>query len=128
MRLRRASTIKSSEKTSEFRFQVFQQASQYLYIHLSELIHISQLAHIDFEKFSFLSRNLVVEEVQNSEIIFQFLEVDCFSDIIINKSGTVYRPVSTFIFINSSILTSPFSEVQFKKYSVPFLSSKLFFS
>ncbi|CAL6070654.1 Hypothetical_protein [Hexamita inflata] len=76
MRLRRASTIKSSEKTSEFRFQVFQQASQYLYIHLSESIPVSQLVPEVFEEFSFLSRNPAVEADQNSEILFQFLEVD----------------------------------------------------
>ncbi|CAL6107476.1 Hypothetical_protein [Hexamita inflata] len=41
MRPRRVLKIKSSEKTSEFRFQDFQQASQYLYIHLSESIRVS---------------------------------------------------------------------------------------
>ncbi|CAL6070653.1 Hypothetical_protein [Hexamita inflata] len=76
MRLRRASTIKSKEKTSEFRFQVFQQASQYLYIHLSELIHVSQLAPEVFEEFSFLSKNPAVEADENSEILFKFFEVD----------------------------------------------------
>ncbi|CAL6044201.1 Hypothetical_protein [Hexamita inflata] len=76
MRPRRASKIKSSEKTSEFRFQDFQQASQYLYIHLSQSIRVNQLAPIDFEEFSFLSKNPAVEADENSEILFQFLEVD----------------------------------------------------
>ncbi|CAL6106221.1 Hypothetical_protein [Hexamita inflata] len=76
MRPIRALKIKSSEKTSEFRFQDFQQARQYLYIHLSLSIHVSKLAPIDFEEFSFLSRNTAVEADENSEILFQFLEVD----------------------------------------------------
>ncbi|CAL6101346.1 Hypothetical_protein [Hexamita inflata] len=76
MRPRRALTIKSSEKTSEFRFQDFQQTSEYSYIHLSQSIPVSQLALIDFEKFSFLSRNPAVEADENSEIFFKFLEVD----------------------------------------------------
>ncbi|CAL6086836.1 Hypothetical_protein [Hexamita inflata] len=76
MRPRRVLTIKSSEKTSEFRFQDFQQASQYLYIHLSQSIPVSQLAPNVFEEFSFLSRNTAVEADENSEILFQFLEVD----------------------------------------------------
>ncbi|CAL6106223.1 Hypothetical_protein [Hexamita inflata] len=76
MRPRRALTIKSSEKTSEFRFQDFQQTSEHLYIHLSQYIPVIQLAPIDFEEFSFLSRNTTVEADENSEILFQFLEVD----------------------------------------------------
>ncbi|CAL6016762.1 Hypothetical_protein [Hexamita inflata] len=76
MRPRRASKIKSSEKTSEFRFQDFQQTSEYSYIHLSQSIRVSQLALIDFEEFSFLSRNPAVEADENSEIFFKFREVD----------------------------------------------------
>ncbi|CAL6016758.1 Hypothetical_protein [Hexamita inflata] len=76
MRPRRASTIKSSEKTSEFRFQDFQQTSEYSYIHLSQSIRVSQLVPIDFEEFSFLSRNPAVEADENSEIFFKFREVD----------------------------------------------------
>ncbi|CAL6104668.1 Hypothetical_protein [Hexamita inflata] len=76
MRPRRVLKMKSSEKTSEFRFQEFCKAIQYLFIHLSELIRVSQLVPIDFEKFSFLSRNSAVKADENSVIIFQFLEVD----------------------------------------------------
>ncbi|CAL6101356.1 Hypothetical_protein [Hexamita inflata] len=76
MRPRRALTIKSSEKTSEFRFKDFQQTSEHSYIHLSQSIPVSQLALIDFEEFSFLSKNLAVEADENSETLFQFLEVD----------------------------------------------------
>ncbi|CAL6070679.1 Hypothetical_protein [Hexamita inflata] len=76
MRPRRASQIKSSEKTSEFRFQDFQQARQYSYIHLSQSIRVSQLVPEVFEEFSFLSKNLAVEADENSETLFQFLEVD----------------------------------------------------
>ncbi|CAL6115807.1 Hypothetical_protein [Hexamita inflata] len=76
MRPRRATKIKSSEKTSEFRFQDFQQTSEYLYIHLSESNRVSQLVPIDFEKFRYLSKNTAVEADENSEIYFQFLEVD----------------------------------------------------
>ncbi|CAL6062103.1 Hypothetical_protein [Hexamita inflata] len=76
MRPRRALTIKSSEKTSEFRFQEFCKAIQYLFIHLSELIHVSKLVPNVFEKFNLLSRNTAVEADENSEIYFQFLEVD----------------------------------------------------
>ncbi|CAL6065605.1 Hypothetical_protein [Hexamita inflata] len=76
MRPGRASTIKSSEKTSEFRFQEFQQARQYLYIQLSLPIPVIQLISNVFKKFSFLSRNPAVEADENSEIFFQFLKVD----------------------------------------------------
>ncbi|CAL6062111.1 Hypothetical_protein [Hexamita inflata] len=76
MRPRRALTIKSSEKTSEFRFQDFQQARQYSYIPLSQYIPVIQLVPEVFEEFSFLSRNPAVEADENSEILFQFLEVD----------------------------------------------------
>ncbi|CAL6078889.1 Hypothetical_protein [Hexamita inflata] len=76
MRPRRVLTIKSSEKTSEFRFKDFQQAIQYSYIHLSQSIRVSQLVPEVFEEFSFLSRNPAVEADQNSETLFQFLEVD----------------------------------------------------
>ncbi|CAL6112817.1 Hypothetical_protein [Hexamita inflata] len=76
MRPRRVLKAKSSEKTSEFRFQEFCKAIQYLFIHLSESIRVSQLVPGVFEKFSFLSRNTAVEADQNSEIFFQFLEVD----------------------------------------------------
>ncbi|CAL6114918.1 Hypothetical_protein [Hexamita inflata] len=76
IRHRSAVKIKSGEKTSEFRFQEFCKAIQYLFIHLSQLIRVSQLVPGVAEKFSFLSRNPVVEEVQNSETLFQFLEVD----------------------------------------------------
>ncbi|CAL6085188.1 Hypothetical_protein [Hexamita inflata] len=76
MRPRRAFTIKSSEKTSEFRFQDFQQTSEHSYIHLSQSIRVSQLVPIDFKKFSFLSKNPAVEADQNSEIFFKFHEID----------------------------------------------------
>ncbi|CAL6104337.1 Hypothetical_protein [Hexamita inflata] len=76
MRHRRVLKMKSSEKTSEFRFLEFCKASQYLFIHLSELIRVSQLVPIDFEKFCYLSRNTAVQADENSEILFQFLEVD----------------------------------------------------
>ncbi|CAL6073314.1 Hypothetical_protein [Hexamita inflata] len=76
MRPRRALTIKSKEKTSEFRFQDFQQASQYLYIHLSQSIRVIQLVPEVFEEFSFLSKNLAAKADENSETLFQFLEVD----------------------------------------------------
>ncbi|CAL6000719.1 Hypothetical_protein [Hexamita inflata] len=76
MRPRRALTIKSSEKTSEFHFQDFQQARQYLCIHLSLSIRVIQLVPNVFEKFSFHSENPAVEADENSEILFQFLEVD----------------------------------------------------
>ncbi|CAL6062988.1 Hypothetical_protein [Hexamita inflata] len=76
MRHRRAVKTKSSEKTSEFRFQEFQQTSEYLFIHLSESIRVIQLAPNVVEKFSFLSRNPAVQADENSEIYFQFLEVD----------------------------------------------------
>ncbi|CAL5984323.1 Hypothetical_protein [Hexamita inflata] len=75
MRPTRALTIKSSEKTSEFRFKDFQQASQYLYIHLSLSIPVNQLVPEVFEKFSYLSKNPAVEADENSETLFQFLEV-----------------------------------------------------
>ncbi|CAL6092211.1 Hypothetical_protein [Hexamita inflata] len=76
MRPRRDLTIKSKEKTSEFRFQDFQQTSQYSYIHVSLSIPVIQLVPEVFEEFSFLSRNPTVEADENSEIFFQFLEVD----------------------------------------------------
>ncbi|CAL5984345.1 Hypothetical_protein [Hexamita inflata] len=76
MRSRRVLKAKSSEKTSEFRFQEFCKAIQYLFIHLSESIHVSRLVPKVFEKFSLLSRNPVVEADENSEIFFQFLEID----------------------------------------------------
>ncbi|CAL6094992.1 Hypothetical_protein [Hexamita inflata] len=76
MRPRRVLKMKSSEKTSEFRFQEFCKAIQYLFIHLSELIRVSQLVPGVAEEFSFLSRNTAVEADENSEIFFQFLEVD----------------------------------------------------
>ncbi|CAL6085190.1 Hypothetical_protein [Hexamita inflata] len=76
MRPRRAFTIKSSEKTSEFRFQDFQQTSEHSYIHLSQSICVSQLVPEVFKKFSFLSKNPAVEADQNSEIFFKFREID----------------------------------------------------
>ncbi|CAL5992518.1 Hypothetical_protein [Hexamita inflata] len=76
MRHRRALKAKSSEKTSEFRFLEFCKAMQYLFIHLSESIRVSQLVPGVAEEFSFLSRNTAVEADENSEIFFQFLEVD----------------------------------------------------
>ncbi|CAL6000713.1 Hypothetical_protein [Hexamita inflata] len=76
MRPRRVLKIKSKEKTSEFRFQDFQQARQYLYIHVSLSIRVSQLVPSVFEEFSFLSRNPAVEADENSEILLLFLEVD----------------------------------------------------
>ncbi|CAL6042190.1 Hypothetical_protein [Hexamita inflata] len=76
MRPRRVLKAKSSEKTSEFCFQDFQQTSEYLYIHLSESNRVSQLVPNVFEKFRYLSRNTAVEADENSEIYFQFLEVD----------------------------------------------------
>ncbi|CAL6106839.1 Hypothetical_protein [Hexamita inflata] len=76
MRHRRVLTKTSSEKPSEFRFLDFQQASQYLYIHLSESIRVSQLVPEVFEESKLLSRNTAVKADQNSEIFFQFLEVD----------------------------------------------------
>ncbi|CAL6094187.1 Hypothetical_protein [Hexamita inflata] len=76
MRHRRAVKIKSGEKTSEFRFQEFQQSSQYLYIHLSQSIRVSQLVPEVAEKLGFLSRNPATEADENSETLFQFLEVD----------------------------------------------------
>ncbi|CAL6020973.1 Hypothetical_protein [Hexamita inflata] len=76
MRPRRVLKMKSKEKTSEFRFQEFCKAIQYLFIHLSELIRVSQLVPGVAEKFSFLSRNPTTEADQNSETFFQFREVD----------------------------------------------------
>ncbi|CAL6103920.1 Hypothetical_protein [Hexamita inflata] len=76
MRPRRVLKAKSSEKTSEFRFQEFCKAIQYLFIHLSESIRVSRLVPGVAEKSSFLSRNPAVEADENSEIYFQFLEVD----------------------------------------------------
>ncbi|CAL5984317.1 Hypothetical_protein [Hexamita inflata] len=76
MRPIRALTIKSSEKTSEFRFKDFQQTSEHLYIHLSLSIPVNQLVPEVFEKFSYLSKNPAVEADENSETLFQFLEVD----------------------------------------------------
>ncbi|CAL6094986.1 Hypothetical_protein [Hexamita inflata] len=76
MRPRRVLKMKSSEKTSEFRFQEFCKAIQYLFIHLSELIRVSQLVPGVAEEFSILSRNPATEADENSEIFFQFLEVD----------------------------------------------------
>ncbi|CAL6105114.1 Hypothetical_protein [Hexamita inflata] len=76
MRHRRVLKMKSSEKTSEFRFQEFCKAIQYLFIHLSEYIRVSRLVPGVTEKFSFLTRNPATEADENSEIYFQFLEVD----------------------------------------------------
>ncbi|CAL6076569.1 Hypothetical_protein [Hexamita inflata] len=76
MRPRRVLKMKSSEKTSEFRFQEFCKAIQYLFIHLSELIRVSRRVPGVAEKFSFLSRNPAVEADENSETLFQFFEVD----------------------------------------------------
>ncbi|CAL6090407.1 Hypothetical_protein [Hexamita inflata] len=76
MRHRSVVKMKSSEKTSEFRFQEFCKAIQYLFIHLSESIRVSKLVPEVFDKSSFLSRNTAVEADQNCEIYFQFLEVD----------------------------------------------------
>ncbi|CAL6103918.1 Hypothetical_protein [Hexamita inflata] len=76
VRPRRAAKAKSSEKTCEFRFQEFCKAIQYLFIHLSESIRVSRLVPGVAEKSSFLSRNPAVEADENSEIYFQFLEVD----------------------------------------------------
>ncbi|CAL6085176.1 Hypothetical_protein [Hexamita inflata] len=76
MRPRRALTIKSSEKTSEFRFQDFQQTSEHSCIHLSQSIPVSQLVPEVYKKFSFLSKNPAVEADQNSEIFFKFREID----------------------------------------------------
>ncbi|CAL6073302.1 Hypothetical_protein [Hexamita inflata] len=76
MRHRKVLKLKSSEKTSEFRFQEFCKAIQYLFIHLSESIRVSKLVPEVFDKSSFLSRNTAVEADQNCEIYFQFLEVD----------------------------------------------------
>ncbi|CAL6070683.1 Hypothetical_protein [Hexamita inflata] len=76
MRPRRVLKIKSSEKTSEFRFQDIQQTSEHSCIHLSQSIPVIQLVPEVFEEFSFLSKNPAVEADENSEIFFQFLEVD----------------------------------------------------
>ncbi|CAL6085196.1 Hypothetical_protein [Hexamita inflata] len=94
MRPRRALTIKSKEKTSEFRFKDFQQARQYLYIHLSQSIRVIQLVPEVFEEFSYLSKNPAVEADENSETLFIPINIhsqrkfslpgkDCFSDLII---------------------------------------------
>ncbi|CAL6085182.1 Hypothetical_protein [Hexamita inflata] len=93
MRPRRALTIKSSEKTSEFRFQDFQQTSEHSYIHLSQSIRVSQLVPEVFEKFSFLSKNPAVEADQNSEIFFQFLEVD-LEPVSLILAGPTYHSQS----------------------------------
>ncbi|CAL6086826.1 Hypothetical_protein [Hexamita inflata] len=93
MRPRRVLKIKSSEKTSEFRFQDFQQASQYLYIHLSQSIPVSQLAPEVFEEFSFHSKNPAVEADENSEIYFQFLEVD-LEPVSLILAGSTYHSQS----------------------------------
>ncbi|CAL6065603.1 Hypothetical_protein [Hexamita inflata] len=93
MRPRRVLTIKSSEKTSEFRFQDFQQTSQYSYIHLSQSIPVSQLVPNVFEEFSFLSRNPAVEADENSEIFFQFLEVD-LEPVSLILAGSTYHSQS----------------------------------
>ncbi|CAL6113518.1 Hypothetical_protein [Hexamita inflata] len=85
--------IKSSEKTSEFRFQDFQQTSQYSYIHLSLSIPVIQLVLIVFEEFSFLSRNPAVEADENSEIFFQFLEVD-LEPVSLILAGSTYHSQS----------------------------------
>ncbi|CAL6110961.1 Hypothetical_protein [Hexamita inflata] len=76
LRPRSVLKAKSSEKTSEFRFQEFCKAIQYLFIHLSWPIRVSRLVPGVFEKSSFLSRNPAVEADENREIYFQFLEVD----------------------------------------------------
>ncbi|CAL6062107.1 Hypothetical_protein [Hexamita inflata] len=93
MRPRRALTIKSSEKTSEFRFQDFQQARQYSYIPLSQYIPVIQLVPEVFEEFSFLSRNPAVEADENSEILFQFLEVD-LEPVSLILEGSTYHSQS----------------------------------
>ncbi|CAL6110959.1 Hypothetical_protein [Hexamita inflata] len=76
LRPRSVLKAKSSEKTSEFRFQEFCKAIQYLSTHLSWPIRVSRLVPGVFEKSSFLSRNPAVEADENREIYFQFLEVD----------------------------------------------------
>ncbi|CAL6083672.1 Hypothetical_protein [Hexamita inflata] len=90
MRHRRAAKIKSSEKTSEFRFQDFQQTSEHSYIHLSQSIRVIQLAPIDFEKFSFHSNNPAAEAHQNSETSFQFFEVD-LEPVSLILAGSTYH-------------------------------------
>ncbi|CAL6107921.1 Hypothetical_protein [Hexamita inflata] len=76
MRPRSVLKLKSSEKTSEFRFQEFCKAIQYLFTHLSWSTRVSQLVPRVTEESSFLSRNPAVEADENSETLFQFLEVD----------------------------------------------------
>ncbi|CAL6049549.1 Hypothetical_protein [Hexamita inflata] len=76
MRPRSVLKMKSGEKTSEFRFQQFCKAIQYLFIHLSESIRVSRLVLSVFEKSNLLFRNTAVEADQNSEIYFKHLEVD----------------------------------------------------
>ncbi|CAL6070428.1 Hypothetical_protein [Hexamita inflata] len=93
MRPRRAFTIKSSEKTSEFRFQDFQQTSEHLYIHLSQSIRVIQLAPEVFEEFSFLSRNPAVEADENSQTFFQFLKVD-LGPVSLILAGSTYHSQS----------------------------------
>ncbi|CAL6062115.1 Hypothetical_protein [Hexamita inflata] len=91
MRPRRALTIKSSEKTSEFRFQDFQQARQYSYIPLSQYIPVIQLVPEVFEEFSFLSKNLAVVFQQTSE--------------------------HSYIHLSQSIRVSQLAPIDFKKFS-----------
>ncbi|CAL6110727.1 Hypothetical_protein [Hexamita inflata] len=119
MRPRRATKIKSSEKTSEFCFQDFQQTSEYLYIHLSESNRVSQLVLIDFEKFCYLSRNTAVEADENSEIFFQFLEVDLepISPILAgpvyhNQSYPTRKRTALSCFLSKVICLSYFDENQ----------------
>ncbi|CAL6065595.1 Hypothetical_protein [Hexamita inflata] len=90
VRPRRVLMIKSSEKTSEFRFQDFQQTSEHSYIHLSQSIPVSQLALIDFEEFSYLSKNPATEADENSETLFQFLEVD-LEPVSLILAGSTYH-------------------------------------
>ncbi|CAL6073312.1 Hypothetical_protein [Hexamita inflata] len=90
MRPRRVLKLKSSEKTSEFRFQEFCKAIQYLFIHLSESIRVSKLVPEVFDKSSFLSRNTAVEADQNCEIYFQFLEVD-LEPVSLTLAGSTYH-------------------------------------
>ncbi|CAL6094197.1 Hypothetical_protein [Hexamita inflata] len=75
MRPRRALKIKSSEKTSEFRFQEFQQASStYIFIYHSRFVLASSFPK-QLRSLAFFPE-IRAEADENSETLFQFLEVD----------------------------------------------------
>ncbi|CAL6073304.1 Hypothetical_protein [Hexamita inflata] len=119
MRHRKVLKLKSSEKTSEFRFQEFCKAIQYLFIHLSESIRVSKLVPEVFDKSSFLSRNTAVEADQNCEIYFQFLEVDLepVSPILAgpachNQSYPSRKRIALSCFLSKVVFLSYFDEYQ----------------